>query len=102
VTTKIAQSCEGPLEVANELALYGMITGDVTVLAGGYLHLNGTCCANLRVEPGATVALDGTVAGNVSNDGGTLHVRGRISGQLLRFRGETTVYPGAVVAGTVH
>jgi len=54
---------------------------------------------NLTVHSGSIVELRGMVNGDVTNEGGTLHVTGMIDGALKRVPGSTTVEPGAVIQG---
>jgi cytoskeletal protein CcmA (bactofilin family) len=88
---------EGDLEVEDDLSLPGMVTGNVTVLDGGTLELNGTCGKNLILEDGATAFLNGTVNGSVYNRGGKLEVCGIIYGSLHKEAGETFVDRNAVI-----
>lgn len=95
----ITGKLEGPQEIMGDVTLTGMITGDVLVRSGAHLDLNGMCCASLRVEPTGSVDLRGTVAGDVTNDGGDLHVYGVVAGKLVEHGGSTVVHPGAIVGG---
>ena len=91
---------EGPQILTGHVRLLGMITGDVVVASGAELQLHGMCCANLRIEANASVALHGTVSGDVTNAGGDVCVFGIIAGRLIDEGGSTVVHPGAIVTGT--
>lgn len=88
---------QGNLEIDDNFTLLGMVKGNITVLDGGTLELNGTCERNLILEGGATVFLNGTVSGNVYNRGGRLEVYGIIHGSLHKEDGETFVDNKAVI-----
>ena len=60
---------EGNLTVEDDLVLFGMCTGNITVASSGVLTLHGMCTGNLEVLPGGTAYLNGMVAGNVLNLG---------------------------------
>lgn len=85
------------LLVSDEIRVEGIATGNVSVVAGGILHLYGMCLKDLHVNAGGTAKLMGMVRGNVINDGGTLEVTGTVHGSVSTLRGQTTVSPQAVV-----
>lgn len=87
----------GNLEIDDDFTLLGMVTGNITVLDGGTLELNGTCHRDLIVEKGATVSLNGTVKGNVHNRGGRLEVYGIIDGRLHKEAGESFIDDRAII-----
>jgi len=87
----------GNLEIDHKFILNGMVTGNISVVNGGVLTLNGMCCQNLIVEKGAKVYLYGTVTGNVLNRGGELRVHGTVGGNLHTESGDTFIAPSAVV-----
>ncbi|BBE51979.1 hypothetical protein OYT1_ch2466 [Ferriphaselus amnicola] len=87
---------EGDLEVKEDFALYGMVTGSILV-TGGVLHLHGMCVKNLVVRPGGTAKLHGMVNGDAVNEGGSLEVHGTVSGAVRTVNGTTMVSPSAVV-----
>ena len=82
---------DGNLYLDYELALHGMVTGDVIVDKGGNLYLHGMCCSNLIIKEGGSVFLHGTVTGDVVNQGGYLEVYGIVGGYLQTQNGETIV-----------
>src|SRR5262245_27020803 len=90
---------DGNVRVVDELALYGMVTGDVTVAPNATLHLHGMACRNLTLEPESHVDLHGMVTGNVMNGGGHLRVYGTVNGQLTHHSGVTKIHSNAVIHG---
>ncbi len=90
---------DGDLTLSKSLVLFGMITGDITVVEGGQLTLHGMCCRSLILRKGSRVTLHGTVCGNVLNEAGVLDVYGTIIGALHTTGGQTSIKPGAVIDG---
>lgn len=91
---------EGDVLIDSDLTLHGMVTGNITVINGGFLALHGMCCQNLVVERGGQVYLHGTVSGNVLNRGGHLEVHGTVSGYVYTAKDSSTfIAPNAVVKG---
>jgi cytoskeletal protein CcmA (bactofilin family) len=91
---------EGDIQLDQELTLSGMVTGNIIVVDGGLLNLNGTCCKDLTLQEGAKVYLRGTVGGSVFNRGGYVEIYGTVAGSLhTTEEGSTFVDPHAVVKG---
>ncbi len=67
---------EGPYAIAEDLAVYGLITAGATLCSGVKLILHGTIAGNLIIEPGARAIVHGTVAGCICNDGGRAEIFG--------------------------
>jgi len=89
----------GDQHLTDDLALYGVASGNLIVGAGRELYLYGVCCANLTVESGASATVLGTVAGDIVNHGTViLHglVQGSVHSQGARFEKS----PAAVISGT--
>lgn len=86
---------EDDIELDNELVLHGMVNGNVRVVDGEILVLNGMCSQNLVIEEGGRVYLHGTTVGNVHNNGGYLEVYGTINGYLRTESGNTQIDPDA-------
>lgn len=95
--TEATGKIEGDLQVESDYLLRGVVTGSITVGAGGYLELHGMVCRDLNIEPGGIVALHGTIAGDVYNRGGDLEVYGVVVGALHNEGGATVVDPEAVI-----
>ncbi len=75
----------------------GELVGDLRLETD--LALNGMVAGDLIVEPGATVTLKGMVTGAVSNQGGNLMIYGMVNGPLHRDGGSTTVDADAMIRG---
>jgi len=90
---------QGPAEITDALALYGVITGSAAVRAGATLDLYGTVTEDLIVDPGGIANVDGTVGGNVVNRG-HVAVRGVVTGPLTDVDGGTsTIASDSIVSG---
>jgi hypothetical protein len=88
---------QGNLEIKDEFMLLGTVRGNIRVIDGGVLELNGSCEGDLILEEGATVRLNGTVNRDVYNRGGKLKVYGIIKGSLRKEAGETFVHSKAEI-----
>lgn len=88
----------GPVDVALDLHLLGVIQGSVTVRAGADLLVDGMIAGDLHVEHGATATVAGLVTGQITN-AGQLVVRGIVVGTVRTLQGRTVVEPGAIVDG---
>lgn len=92
---------EGKLErnitIDEDTILKGMIVGDVVVLGSAEFVLRGMMEGNLSIRENTTVYLNGTVNGDVINNGGSLEVYETINGRLFRERGNTFIDGNAVV-----
>lgn len=93
----IFDQVDGDLSVSERVIIHGMVTGDITVVAGGELALHGMCCGALVVEPGSDAIVHGMVTGRVANRGGKLAVYGMVGPVETVVAGETYVAPSAVV-----
>jgi len=49
----VHEKIEGPFAIEEDIALYGMITGDATLRRGVRFILHGTIAGNLTIERGA-------------------------------------------------
>ena len=68
---------EGPITVFRDTALWGIVTGDVTVKADVRLQHYGKVRGNLIVERGGIAVLHGAVSGAVINHGAHVVVSGK-------------------------
>lgn len=91
----------GDQQLAEDLALYGVANGSLTVGAGRLLYLYGLCCADLIVEEGATATVLGTVAGNVINRG-TVALHGLVQGNVQTKGAKFEKSPASVISGTLE
>ena len=70
---------EGPVTVTHDTALWGIVTGDVTVKADVRLQLHGKVRGDLIVERGGVALVHGSVSGSVINHGAHVVVAGKAS-----------------------
>lgn len=91
----------GDLLVEDLVAIYGTVTGTITVNAGGSLDLFGVCGADLIVETGGTAIIDGAIRGNLINRG-TVDLRGVVDGDVRTEGGYLHQAPAAVVSGILQ
>ena len=118
----------GGMVVDSDQTMNGSCVGDIAVIEGGRLKLNGACSGDLIMESGETVlrgalagdatqlagtltvngdlliesgdtTIRGAVAGDVQNRGGNLKVYGVIKGDLIEDGGTTWVDPKAKIMG---
>jgi hypothetical protein len=92
----IFDKVEGDMSVSDHVVIHGMVTGDITVAAGGDLVLHGMGCRALVVEPSGSAVVHGMVIGRVTNKGGKVAVHGTV-GSLDETAGETHVAQSAVI-----
>ena len=57
----------GGVRIDDACRIDGMVAGDITVGAGGFLILKGMCKGNVIVEPGGKTQIDGILAGKIIN-----------------------------------
>lgn len=87
---------EGNLRLAEDIELFGLVTGSVTVPSGICLLLYGGISGDLIVEQTAEATVHGTVGGSLINNGGEVQVFGTV-GRILDGTGRTRVEPNAVI-----
>lgn len=76
----VHENIEGPFDIEEDLAVYGLITAGATLRAGVRLVLHGTIAGDLMVEADARATIYGTVAGHILNHGGKVEVFGLTQG----------------------
>lgn len=81
----ITNKIEGNLLVDGEVVLRGMVTGDVTVAAGGSLDLFGMVSGNLILCRHSKTVVRGMVCGDLINQGGSVKVLGMVNGSTSDF-----------------
>lgn len=86
-----------PIQVDGPLALYGMALCNIHVLPGGKLSLFGMACDGVTVEAESWAILNGTVTGDVVNNGGDIFISGLVNGRVVQNAGSTVVHPNALV-----
>lgn len=82
----------------NHSPIYGMVTGNITVVEKGSLQLYGMCCGDLIVEQGGVAVVHGTVSGSVINRG-EVELRGTVNGNVLSKTGTLKKALAAIVLG---
>ena len=98
------ENLEGPMEIQEDMALYGIVTGGATLCSGRRLILHGTIAGDLKVQKGARAIVRGTVAGRIYNDGGRVELFGMTDGIANASQDAVTIIdPGAhVLARLIH
>lgn len=91
---------EGDYTVTGDLTLLGMVTGSITVVAGGRLYLRGTCANNLIVKLGGFAFVTGTVGNDVHN-AGSVDVEGTVNGSVLSIGASFKKSSGAFIRGAL-
>jgi len=91
----------GDQRLSDDLTLYGVATGTLTVTAGRSLYLYGLCGAGLVVETGGAATILGTVAGDVFNRG-TVMLHGIVQGSVHSIGGQFEKSPASVVSGLLE
>jgi hypothetical protein len=83
---------EAELHIYSKIALLGPTTANVTVHKNGSLILLQICVGDVYVRAGGELFIMTTVVGNVTNDGGSVHVFAQVAGQLETISGETLIH----------
>ena len=103
--------------ISEPVDLWGVISGNVTVVDGGKIYIRGAIYGNLKVAHGGRVHIYGNVSGDLVvlegakvihsgvlggdaiNDGGRLFIDGsaRVLGRVKPNSGETKVDPHAQI-----
>lgn len=83
----------GRLVVTSAVTETGMISGAL-VKRGGYLKLSGMSTGDIKVEAGATLEVNGTVNGTITNNGGTVRINGTV--RLVRMNGGSLDVSGVI------
>jgi alanine racemase len=78
VAQAAAQIAEaGPLLIASSSEIHGSVRSDTIVQRNCTLHVRGNLLGSLIIEPGASVIVDGSVDGRITNKGGRLLVHNK-------------------------
>jgi alanine racemase len=67
----------GPLLINTSSEVHGSIASDTIVQRNCTLHVRGNLLGSLIIEPGASVVVDGSVDGRITNKGGRLLVHNK-------------------------
>jgi alanine racemase len=74
----IEQATEaGPLWISSSSEIHGSVRSDTIVQRNCTLHVRGNLLGSLTIEPGASVIVDGSVDGRITNKGGRLLVHNK-------------------------
>lgn len=96
----IHENLEGPMEIQEDMALYGIVTGGATLCSGRRLILHGTIAGDLKVQKGARAIVRGTVASRIYNDGARVELFGMTDAIANASHDAVTIIdPGAHVMG---
>jgi len=90
---------DSPLRIEDTQTFSGLTSSNITVARCGHLTLTGMCGADLVVYGTAIIA--GMVARNVIIEGGTVELRGMVSGTVYNNAGNFQMAPTAMVRGQV-
>ncbi|SHI08364.1 Polymer-forming protein [Marivita hallyeonensis] len=95
------EKIEGDCILNSDEKITGLVVGSLTIPTGVHCELNGTVTSDVIAELGATVAINGTVGGNLISSGAEVDVRGVISGKIIDKSDTMSVrvHSGAVVSG---
>ncbi|MEE4453479.1 hypothetical protein [Novosphingobium resinovorum] len=96
----VHKNLDGPVEIEEDIALYGTVTGGATLCSSIKLILHGTIAGDLKVEKGAHAIVRGTVAGRIYNGGGKVELFGMADAICNSSRDAVTIIdPAAHVMG---
>ncbi len=96
---RIEEDWNGPLEIIDAVAITSIVTGDITVHAGGELTLRGKVTGTITVRPAGSLVLLGQVKGSIVNEGGAVDIFGFVGNVRDVGVTETYVSRGAIVGG---
>ncbi|WP_147654364.1 bactofilin family protein [Methanomassiliicoccus luminyensis] len=91
----IRETFEGDYTADEPTAIYGMVTGSVTV--NSRLELNGIVNGDFTVHSAGDAKVRGIVNGMVINEGGNLEVYGIVNKDVLEIAGKTFIHPDAKI-----
>ncbi|MCL7745714.1 hypothetical protein [Halalkalibacter alkaliphilus] len=74
---------EEDLVVECDTLLTGTFNGNLTVLPGAKLCLDGKLIGDLFLKKGSIVSVQNTIAGNVYNEGARIEMIGLIEGEMF-------------------
>ncbi|MBL8483738.1 MAG: hypothetical protein JNJ60_16195 [Rhodocyclaceae bacterium] len=80
------------LNIYSKTALYAPVLAPVRVHRGGIAVIAAPVHGDLVVHAGAAAVIYGILLGNLTNNGGTVHVYGSVFGKVSGHGGETRVF----------
>lgn len=90
---------DSQLHIEDTQTFSGLTSSNITVARSGHLTLTGMCGADLIVYGIAVIT--GMVARHVIIEGGTVELRGMVSGTVYNNAGSFQMAPTAMVRGQV-
>jgi len=81
------KAADGLPLVASSSDINGSVVDDTVVKANCSLHIRGNLLANLTIEPGAKVVVEGSVDGKIINKGGRLVVNNKAHASCITTNG---------------
>ena len=94
---RMTDMIEGPITVAEDMTIRGMVDGGVTVACNGAIVLHGMVDGDVIVEPGGSAIIHGMVYGAVVNRGGHVEVHGMVDSVRDSNDARTKIGAGAMV-----
>jgi cytoskeletal protein CcmA (bactofilin family) len=92
----------GDVKINELYTLWGMIVGNVTVVADGKLYLRGSIYGNLIVEKGGRVHIFGNVQGTLTCKKGAKVIHsGIVGGDIINRGGRIYIDLGAKTMGKI-
>ncbi len=88
--------------MANTVQTEGSFGNDLFAASGGDVSLKGTYAGNLWSAAGTTLTLDGECRRNARLIGQTLHIDGKIDGNLIALGNTVIIGPDATIGGNVR
>jgi alanine racemase len=86
-----------PLVISSSTETIGSLLTDAIVQKNCSLHVRGSVCGSLTIEPGADVVVDGSVSGKIINRGGRLVVNHKGLTACIAREGPPESEAGAVL-----
>ncbi|OGR99834.1 MAG: hypothetical protein A2016_02760 [Elusimicrobia bacterium GWF2_62_30] len=94
------QIISGDITVEKSLLVNGTLKGDVAMVGGGSVTVNGEITGDLAAL-GGPVFITGLVKGDVTNIGGPVDVTGRVEGDVSAIGGRVTLSGSGAVDGDI-
>lgn len=77
---------KGDIVVSDAFQMNAMFAGNVTVVAGGHLILNGTATKNVTCKTWGKLEVNGMVIGDLLDAGGEIALRGMVKGSRQQVK----------------
>jgi hypothetical protein len=86
-----------PLLISSSSEVHGSIASDTIVQRNCTLHVRGNLLGSLTIEPGASVIVDGSVDGRITNKGGRLLVHNKGIAACVTLEGPPDAEAGGIL-----